>query len=215
MPPSESARDPRRAPLLPPTLEEIRAAVAGHRAARSDFRAGIPRASVALVLAGEAADPLLAFIRRADWDGDPWSGHMALPGGRADPGDPDAEAVAERETEEEVGIALRREHLIAPLDEMPVYRAAVDTGIVLSPFLYQIGPEPPRFRLSHEVARAFWIPLGHLLDPAQATRLTLEREGRRYHYPAIAYDGELIWGLTYRVLVAFFRTLGRALPMPP
>jgi hypothetical protein len=44
-------------------------------------------AAVAIILTPQP-DSIL-FIRRADRSGDPWSGHMALPGGRRDPSDLD------------------------------------------------------------------------------------------------------------------------------
>ena len=39
-------------------------------------------AAVAAVLRVVDGAPELLFIKRADHDGDPWSGHMAFPGGR-------------------------------------------------------------------------------------------------------------------------------------
>ncbi|HEY9478577.1 MAG TPA: hypothetical protein VIP79_00745, partial [Gemmatimonadaceae bacterium] len=48
---------------------------------------GMRRAAVALILrVGEANEPELLMIKRAVYEGDPWSGHIALPGGRREPG---------------------------------------------------------------------------------------------------------------------------------
>jgi hypothetical protein len=58
----------------------------------------VPTAAVAVILAGAMAD--VALIRRSERPDDPWSGHMALPGGRKDPVDADLWASAERETRE-------------------------------------------------------------------------------------------------------------------
>ncbi|HEU4700285.1 MAG TPA: NUDIX domain-containing protein, partial [Gemmatimonadales bacterium] len=63
-------------------------------------------AAVALVVT-PAPDSML-LIRRAERAGDPWSGHMALPGGRHSRGDADLAATAMRETAEEVGVRLDR-----------------------------------------------------------------------------------------------------------
>jgi 8-oxo-dGTP pyrophosphatase MutT (NUDIX family) len=59
----------------------------------------VPRAAVALVLRdGAPGEVELLFIRRAEHEKDPWSGHMGFPGGRAEPGDASLEATAVRET---------------------------------------------------------------------------------------------------------------------
>src|SRR5213596_3679172 len=59
-----------------------------------------------LLRMGEHGDPELLMIKRADAEGDPWSGHIACPGGRMEPGDHDLEQTAIRETWEETGVDL-------------------------------------------------------------------------------------------------------------
>jgi len=61
----------------------------------------------------KSGDPEVLFIKRASRQGDRWTGHVALPGGRRDPDDVDDVAAAVRETEEEVGISLTEENSIA------------------------------------------------------------------------------------------------------
>jgi len=60
----------------------------------------------------KSGDPEVLFIKRASRQGDRWTGHVALPGGRRDPEDADDVAAAIRETEEEVGITLTKENSI-------------------------------------------------------------------------------------------------------
>jgi len=166
-------------------------------------------ASVALMLAG-ADDALhLAFILRADRQGDPWSGHMAFPGGRADPTDASARAVAERETWEELGLALQASQFVAPLDEVLLLH--VQPPMRLSPFVYDLGPERVPFAPNGEVAEAFWIPLADLALPAHATHKTVVHQGTPYRFPAIRHGQHLIWGVTWRVLAEFMRKMGRPL----
>src|SRR5437868_134308 len=64
------------------------------------------RAAVAAVLRQGEIEPEVLFIHRAEHPLDPWSGHMAFPGGRVEPQDASEQAAAERETEEEVGLRL-------------------------------------------------------------------------------------------------------------
>lgn len=51
-------------------------------------------------------DPEVLFIKRASRAGDRWTGHVALPGGKRDPGDVDDQAAAVREAAEEIGFDL-------------------------------------------------------------------------------------------------------------
>jgi len=183
-----------------------------HRLAPAPWPPAGTAASVALALAGEDSALALAMILRAERAGDPWSGQMALPGGRADPDDASPEAVAERETKEELGVELRRDQLIAPLEDHPIRRGGVDVGMRLYPFVYQLGAERPAFHPNHEVAKAFWVPLRDLADPARWRRHRFDRGGQQLDFPAIAFEQRVIWGVTYRVLAEFFRCLGVVLP---
>ena len=65
-------------------------------------------AAVALIVdtARSTQDPDIVFIERAAHEGDPWSGHVAFPGGRCESEDDGPSATAVRETREEIGIDL-------------------------------------------------------------------------------------------------------------
>ena len=63
------------------------------------------RAAVAVVLHDEAS-PRVLLMKRAERHGDPWSGHISLPGGRYQASDGDLRVTAIRETREELGIDL-------------------------------------------------------------------------------------------------------------
>jgi len=198
-------------------LENIRHHLARHRPepAGGEPLAADPRprrAAVALVLAGVDDDLRLCFIRRAEHPADPWSGHMALPGGRTDPEDAGPLATAVRETREEVGVGLGDEHLLGPLSEIPVRRSGVRVGLTLSGFVFYRGPEPPPLTPNYEVAEAYWIPLRYLWDPENATHLELIHSGRTRLYPAIRFREQVIWGLTFRVLTLFSDVLDHPLP---
>lgn len=57
-------------------------------------------------------DPEAVFIKRAARDGDRWTSHVALPGGKRDAEDADDQAVAVRETAEEIGLDLTSPHAL-------------------------------------------------------------------------------------------------------
>ena len=78
------------------------------------------RAAVAAVLRPGSNGPEVLLIRRAEHPNDPWSGHMAFPGGREDPCDADLFGTAVRETLEEVALDLTTNAaLLGTLDDLP------------------------------------------------------------------------------------------------
>jgi 8-oxo-dGTP pyrophosphatase MutT (NUDIX family) len=200
---------------LPFHIDQIRESLSRHQPHLVAPEPGNSAAAVALVLAGRQDDLSLCFIRRAEHPLDPWSGHMALPGGRWDPTDPHPRAAAERETLEEVGLSLDDSHWIGPLSDVLVRLGGEDRRdrrMILSPFVYYLGEELAPFVPNHEVAEAFWIPLGYLWDARNMDSLEWERDGRRLLYPAIRFRDSSIWGLTFRVLTLFSDVLDSPLP---
>ena len=202
------------------TLEDIRSALGRPRPADSapPFTPEWRNASVAMALAGDGDGLETCFILRTERDGDPWSGQVAFPGGRAEPGDADAPAVAERETFEEIGLRLARGQYVGALPVQPLYRIGPRGS--LSPFVYHLGPGFTRdggagwrATLSHEVSKAFWVPLRHLFDPGAATTIEWVRPGRpETTHAGIEFEGHVIWGLTLRVLGTFAELVGKRLP---
>jgi 8-oxo-dGTP pyrophosphatase MutT (NUDIX family) len=190
-------------------LDEIRRALDRHTPLAlggADAR----RAAVAMVLAEQPAGPSVLFIERASHPGDPWSGHMAFPGGRVDPGDADPRQAAERETLEEVGLALRGAERIGRLDDKQGNPRTQASALLISAFVYAL-PEPAPLRLNHEVREAFWFPLAELTAPSRG----VAHRAHTLDFPGILV-GEpgrhVVWGLTYSFLESFFRAVGRPLP---
>lgn len=175
---------------------------------------GARRAAVALLLRDAAAGSLeLLFMLRAQHEQDPWSGHVSFPGGRAEPGDLDLEDTAVRETLEETGIDLRAEaDRLGALDDLPALARGRPVDLVISPFVFhlrgRVAGEP-----SAEVRSLHWIPLERLLAPASQSSIDYARsESSLLTLPAIAVDGLVIWGLTYRMfqdLVVLLRADGK------
>jgi 8-oxo-dGTP pyrophosphatase MutT (NUDIX family) len=184
-------------------LAALRRSLAGHRPQRLARGAGLMEAAVALVL--RPGDDLeLLLIERTERSDDPWSGHMALPGGRRDPGDADLVTTAFRETEEEVGITLDPgRHLLGPLDEVrPGSRRL--PPLVIAPFVAAVGRDVEVVPHPAEVATAMWVPLAALLSDDAAAEVEIEIGGTRVAFPAFRYRGYDIWGLTHRILSRFF-----------
>ncbi len=154
----------------------------------------------------------LLLIERARRAGDPWSGHMAFPGGRVDPGDASARMAAERETLEEVGLSLDRAELLGRLDDLHG-RSLTPRDIAVSAFVFYASAPGP-LALNREVSDAFWFPLASLLHRERQIDHPVALESGRL-FPGILVgepSRHVIWGLTYRFLEAFLSVLGHRLP---
>jgi 8-oxo-dGTP pyrophosphatase MutT (NUDIX family) len=197
------------------TIDEIREAIQDRHHEPAAFEPDFRQAAVAMILSDGGGDLDVCFIRRAVRPGDPWSGQVAFPGGRAGPGDRDAHAVAERETWEEIGLKLAAHHRIGPLPVCPIEPRPPRSGMTLSPFVYYVDAGAravATVRLRHEVADVFWVPLPHLFDEAATTQLEYSLGGAPTMFPGIRFGDHIIWGLTLRVLDSFAQIMRRTLP---
>jgi 8-oxo-dGTP pyrophosphatase MutT (NUDIX family) len=159
------------------------AAILGGRLAREEPDApGLRWAAVALVLRGTSlSESELLFIRRAEREGDPWSGHVAFPGGRFDVTDASLEQTARRETREELSLDLHADAtLIGVLDDL--------------------RPRSGELTPNYEVHSTFWMPIAALRDPATLTEYAFDRGGARLRFPAYRSGDDVVWGMTERLV---------------
>lgn len=196
-------------------IKDIRAALATRRHQPAPFAPDPSHAGVAMILAEGGGGLEACFIRRAERAGDPWSGQVAFPGGRASSGDADAFAVAERETLEEIGLSLAPQHRVGALPVRPIGERGGRPGLTLSPFVYHVEARVrayARVSMPEEVAAVFWVPLAHLFDAAATTEIEYPFGGQLTTFPGIRFDDHVIWGLTLNILESFAATLNRRLP---
>ncbi|MEO5509800.1 MAG: CoA pyrophosphatase [Longimicrobiales bacterium] len=158
-------------------------------------------AAVALVL--RAGDELeLLMIKRAEREDDPWSGHMALPGGRRSADDADLLQTALRETKEELGLDIASDDVLGALDDVHP-RSTRLPSIVVASYVVIASPDAGINPDPREVATALWVPLSALRDPAAVSELVLELGDFSRTFPSIVYGEYTIWGLTHRILTQF------------
>jgi 8-oxo-dGTP pyrophosphatase MutT (NUDIX family) len=160
-----------------------------------------------LRLGQQSGEPELFFIQRAHYETDPWSGHVAFPGGREEVGDKSLMETAIRETWEETGIDIAREGvIIGQLDDL---RPRTDRlpSVVVRPFVALLG-QHSKTVLSHEVADCFWVPLASLRDDTGWRDTIVTAGGIEFTRRAFHHGGFVVWGITERILSHFLTLSG-------
>jgi len=166
------------------------------------------RAAVAMILRDCGDDTEVLLIQRAERDGDPWSGHMALPGGRRAPTDRDVIHTAARETHEEVGIDIQAHgEVLGALDELQAIARHKPMGLVISPIVWDLRTPVEPTPHSAEVDDTVWVPLSFLLSRAARGVYRRTLDGIEQEYPAYCYRGYTVWGLTHHILSRFVELL--------
>ena len=161
-------------------------------------------AAVAFLLR-EARDGIeVLFIHRAEHPQDPWSGQVGLPGGRSEEGDADLLATAIRETREEIGVDLSLDsQTLGRLDEIQAIHRGGPVDLTITPFAFQLRSPDRELTLSHEVQTVHWLSLDDLLGPRYRSSLDYPSGGETLKLPCFRVEGQVIWGLTYRMFSNF------------
>jgi 8-oxo-dGTP pyrophosphatase MutT (NUDIX family) len=186
----------------PIRLSQVRSALGG---ASSRLLDRPRRAAVALVLGPATRGLAVLLVRRSEREGDPWSGHMALPGGHAHELDADLLHTARRETLEEVGLELSRAELLGQLDDVSPMRSS---EIMVRPFAFW-AEAPQTLSLSNELSEAIWVPLDELVTGTLRESREVEVRGTKLVVPAFVIEERVVWGMTFHVLDGFVSRLRR------
>ena len=170
------------------------------------------KAAVAIILRDTEQGTECLMMQRAKHERDPWSGQMAFPGGKIDPGDADAKAAAVREAFEEVGADLTDDDYVGQLDDL--YGLKVDGifSVHVSCFVFKPNREL-KLVANHEVADMVWLPMRYLNEPDYRHDFVHPRQAS-LSMPAVMIDAgkeQILWGLSLRMLANMHELLG--LPM--
>jgi 8-oxo-dGTP pyrophosphatase MutT (NUDIX family) len=193
-------------------IELVRQKLSSHTPTRVGTSAN-PQAAVAVVLREGVDGSEVLFIERAVREGDPWSGHMAFPGGRREPADDTAETVARRETLEEVGLELGGAEYLGRLDDL-MGNPRISSNLVISAHAFHIEQLPSLVLDPAEVQDVLWFPLASLHDESRWVEHAIpERPGM--NFPGVLVgesERHVVWGLTYRFLDHFLDILEHPMP---
>ena len=162
------------------------------------------RAAVALIIRFRDPDsPEILLIRRAEYEGDPWSGHVALPGGRQERGDANLERTAVRETFEEISLDISQcGEIIGRLSDVIPQNPRLP-HILIRPFVAVVDDNTAVLELSSEVAAAFWIPVSQLRDPVTRASSVISARGETFDVFGYRLGEHFVWGLTEKILREF------------
>jgi len=136
----------------------------------------------------------ILFIERASDVQDPWSGHLAFPGGKVEPGE-QARQAAERETREEIGLVLESERYLGRMSDI----VGANLPVRVSCFAYAAVSSAIHPVVNYEVRDVFWARLSDIRDPQRHQMATVGFAGRSLEVPAIILPQPIkpgLWGLT-------------------
>lgn len=188
-------------------LQQIRQVLAEHQHQPVTPKASTRQAAVAIILRETPQGEEMLFIKRAEKRGDPWSGHMAFPGGHRDDTDPSLEYAARRETLEEIDLDLEGAAYLGALDHQHAQPRGRVLDMLIAPHAFEIQGDPA-FAPNYEVDEVVWAPLRPLVQNQWHDTETKPMAGtptvfNGYRLP----EGHFVWGLTYRILKTFFSTI--------
>lgn len=179
-----------------PTVDDLQSVFQDHSPRLLDRVDGLEVAAVATIIRRGRSGVKVLFIHRAEDPKDPWSGHMAFPGGRVEARDPDPLAAAVRETREEVGLDLGRSSLLGRLSDVAAVGRGRPLSLVVEPYVFFIE-ERPELEPNREVADVVWVPLDFLLDRSNRSTVPWRHGEIAVNLPCYRYNDHVIWGLTF------------------
>jgi 8-oxo-dGTP pyrophosphatase MutT (NUDIX family) len=159
-----------------------------------------------MILRHAVDDMEMLFIERAAAERDPWSGNLAFPGGKVEPGEEPRQA-AERETGEEICLELGAARFLGRLADI----GGAHLPVRVSCFVYGIQGIDVEPVLNGEVFDAFWVRLDDLMAVERHVIAPVRFAEEGFDVPAIRLphpEKPVLWGLTYRLTMQFLELMG-------
>ena len=158
-------------------------------------------AAVALLLKSKHSDFDVLFVKRVKNPSDPWSGQMALPGGKREPKDISLKDTVMRETMEETGIALDQCRFLGALNAV---RSEPKTDFKILPFVVLLEDEPKLKLNKNELETFIWVPYEEIVQSKGTVEFNFGK------VPAYILADAIVWGVTYKILNKFTKAVEEA-----
>lgn len=145
----------------------------------------------------------LLLIKRSVRSDDPWSGHMAFPGGFSNRNETPLHTVI-REVFEETGLQLSEAHHLgglAPITTLREKKLHVGAEAFYYPRPVEVNQLTP---CPDEVHTLYQISLNHFFAKENQTTRTWSRGDQEIELPAVRIYDQKFWGLSYMILRQFF-----------
>lgn len=170
-----------------------------------------PRAAVAAILRQTDArgSAEMLFIRRAERVGDPWSGHIAFPGGRCERDDETVLSTAIRETREEIGVDLTSARVVARLPDVPAFVRSTKGSLVVTPYVFALENAVVPI-LNEEVAEVLWTPFDKIASGEWRGTFDWKWKDKPIELPCMRLQpgAHVLWGMTFRMVETMLDALG-------
>jgi 8-oxo-dGTP diphosphatase len=151
-------------------------------------------AAVALLLKAKRNDFDLLLVKRVENPSDPWSGQMALPGGKREPKDASLKGTVMRETLEETGITLGQCRFLGVLSAV---RSEPKPDFSILPFVVLLEGEPKLKLNRAELETFMWVPYEEVVQSKAKVKFSFGKA------PAYVFADAIVWGVTYKILSEF------------
>lgn len=127
------------------------------------------------------------------------AGEISLPGGELEPDDASALEAAIRETQEEIGVSVRKDQVLGRLGDVDI----PVSNFLVTPFVVLLDEAPEPAPDGAEISEVIELPVEELSNPSILRQRTFVREGvsrKMWFYEHPRYT---IWGATGRILKEF------------
>ncbi len=164
-------------------------------------------ATVAIIMISSLEKMEIVFTKRTVYNGH-HSGQVSFPGGKAEANDHSLVETAIRESDEEIGVKIRKQDLLGKLT--PLYIPV--SGFKVQPFVFSCSIKNKlEFILDHhEVEYAFLYTIQDLFRKNLIHTIQLELENSLViTTPYYAIKNEIVWGATAMILSEFIAILER------